>query len=47
MLLKTRRNAALGVALISVLVPGAAHAAGSAHVPVPGGQIQHTVTELS
>jgi hypothetical protein len=47
MLLKTRWNAALGVALISALVPGAAHAAGPAHVPVPGGQIQHTVTELS
>jgi hypothetical protein len=41
-----RTTAALGLALLSVAAPAAAHAQAPAHVPVPAGQLQHTVTDL-
>jgi hypothetical protein len=44
---KIRWRAALSVALLSAVAPGAARAAAINHVPVPAGQLQHTVTELS
>src|SRR6187399_1539520 len=44
---KIRWRAALSLAVLSAAVPGAAHAAAITHVPVPAGQLQHTVTELS
>jgi len=42
-----RTKAALGLALLSVVAPAAAHAQAPAHVPVPAGQLQHTVTDLT
>jgi hypothetical protein len=42
-----RMTAALGLALLSVAAPVAAHAQAPAHVPVPAGQLQHTVTDLT
>lgn len=45
---KIRWRAALGLALLAVAAPtAAADSAAPAHVPVPAGQLQHTVTELS
>jgi len=44
---KIRWRAALSLAVLSAAVPGAAQAAAITHVPVPAGQLQHTVTELS
>jgi hypothetical protein len=43
----TRTTAALGLALLAAAVPAAARAAAPPHVPVPPGQLQHTVTEIS
>ena len=40
------RTTALALTLLATTVP-AAGAAGSTHVPVPPGQIQHTVTQIS
>jgi len=42
-------KAALGAALLAAAIPSAAQAADGAivHTPVPAGQLQHTVTELS
>ncbi len=42
-----RTAAALGAALLAAAVPAAARADAPSHVPVPAGQLQHTVTELS
>ena len=42
-----RIKAALGLALLSAVVPAAAQAQAPAHVPVPAGQLQHTVTDLT
>jgi hypothetical protein len=42
-----RTAAALGLALLSVAAPAAAHAQAPALVPVPAGQLQHTVTDLT
>jgi hypothetical protein len=44
---KPRTTAALGLALLSVAAPAAAQAQAPAHVPVPAGQLQHTVTDLT
>jgi hypothetical protein len=44
---KIRWRAALSLAVLSAVAPGAAQAAAIHHVPVPAGQLQHTVTELS
>ena len=43
-------KAALGLTLICLAVPAAAHATSTAagpHVPVPDGVLQHTVTQIS
>jgi hypothetical protein len=40
-------TAALGAALVAAAAPGAAHAGAPSHVPVPAGQLQHTVTVIS
>jgi hypothetical protein len=42
-----RTTAALGLALLAVAVPAAAQAQAPAHVPVPAGELQHTVTDLT
>jgi hypothetical protein len=49
MLSLSRSLASLGLALVALAVPAAAHAdtATPPHVPVPAGQLQHTVTEIS
>jgi hypothetical protein len=40
-----RTTAALGLALLTVAAPAAAQSTPPAHVPVPAGQLQHTVTD--
>src|SRR3954471_8224542 len=42
-----RTTAALGLALFAAAAPAAAKAAAPDHTPVPAGQLQHTVTEIS
>ncbi|HSS57520.1 MAG TPA: hypothetical protein VLK59_05900 [Solirubrobacteraceae bacterium] len=42
-----RTTAALGLALLAAAVPAAAHAQAPAHVAVPAGRLQHTVTDLT
>jgi hypothetical protein len=46
MLRSTRTAIALGLAVLAA-APAAARAAGPAHVPVPAGQLQHTVTTIT
>ena len=42
-----RTAAALGLTVVAAAAPAAAHAQAPQHVPVPAGQLQHTVTVLS
>jgi hypothetical protein len=43
----SRTTAALGLAVLALAAPSAARAAGPEHVPVPAGQLQHTVTAVT